>query len=366
MQTARFKQEILTYLESMRIKDGPYGVYRYADCQTHPVLYASLYGALARHLLGDIAGLAPARKKEWVAYIQSFQADDGFFKDPLIAHPGSWYVPPHMDWCGWWHLSCHVIIALTALDAVVAREFTVLNDFYDDRKLKQWLDARDPDRMAFVGNEVLNLGQLLQYARDFHNRQPAQRAMDMVFEWLDKHQDAATGMWGKSFETPQERNDAYQGAYHFYLLYDYDHRPIHYPERIIDFMLSMQTKQGGFGITDNTSGCEDIDALDPLARLYFHTSYRQADIERSLQRAMGWVLQNRTPDGGFTFIKDKEMFYGSRYMYSGVREGCTFATWWRMLSIAIMSQVVKEHELSAIPWQFLRCPGYQVWTAPWS
>lgn len=359
-KTEIFRKEILDYMESMRGK-GPYGRYRYASCQTQPILYASVYAALARHLLNDIDTVSASEKAEWISYIQSFQAEDGFFQDTVIAHPGSWYVPPHMEWCGWWHLTCHVIMGLTALGSVAGREFAVLKPFYDERYLKNWLDGRDLGRMAYVGNEVLNLGQLLQYARDFHHIRPAGRAMEIILDWLDKNQDAVTGMWGKSFETPEEKNSAYQGAYHFYLLYEYDRRKINYLERIIDFMLDLQTPQGGFGIHENTTGCEDIDAIDPLARLYFRTEHRRADIKKSLERAFDWVLQNRTSDKGFTFRKDADMFYGSKLMFSGKDEGSTFAAWWRMLSLAIISRVLPEGEIKDFPWQFLECPGYQFW-----
>jgi len=352
---------MLAFFESLRVPSGAYGRYRYAVCQAQPILYASLYAAMARHLLGDIESLTLGRKKEWIAHIQSFQDADGFFKDLPIAHPGSWYVPPHMEWCGWWHLSCHAIIGLTALDAVAAREFAVLKPYYNESFLRQWLAARNVDKMDFVGNEVLNLGQLLQYARDFQHVRSAGRAMEIVLDWLDATQDEDTGLWGRSFITPEERNKAYQGAYHFFLLYDYDHRPIRYPERIIDSMLSMQTVQGGFGIHENTSGCEDIDAIDPLCRFYFKTEYRRQDILAALNRAFAWVMRNRVADNGFVFCKDVEMFYGSSYMFSGPGEGSSFATWWRMLSLAIMSQVLKEHPLAGYPWQFVECPGYQFW-----
>jgi hypothetical protein len=72
------------------------------------------------------------------------------------------------------------------------------------------------------------------------------------------------------------------------------------------------------------------------------------------------VLQNSTPDGGFAFIRDQEMFYGSRLMYSGKNEGSSFATWWRMLSLAIMTRVVRGRPLAQIKWNFVRCPGYQL------
>ena len=90
------------------------------------------------------------------------------------------------------------------------------------------------------------------------------------------------------------------------------------------------------------------------------SQYRHADIEESLERAFDWVLENRTPDGGFAFIRNNDMFYGSRLMYSGKNEGSAFATWWRMLSLAILSRVVRDRPLASIPWQFIRCPGYQL------
>ncbi len=361
MNLMLFKRETLDFYEALRCREGGYGRYRYAACQDRPVLYASIYSALARHLLGEVQGFDPNLKNEWIKYIQSFQDDDGFFKDALIAHPGSWYVPPHMEWCGWWHLTCHAIIGLTALGKVVEREFSALRPYYDEKFLRQWLAARDFNKVDFVGNEVLNLGQLLQYARDFHHVRPAGRAMEIVFDWLDKTQDAKTGLWGLKFDTPGEMNKAYQGAYHFYLLYEYDRRPVSFVERVIDSMLSMQTGQGGFGIHENTSGCEDIDAIDPLCRFYSKTEYRRDDILRALDRALAWVLSNRVADNGFVFIRNSEMFYGSKYMFSGPREGSSFATWWRMLSLAIICQVVENHPLSSCPWMFVKCPGYQFW-----
>lgn len=361
MNITVFKQETLDFYEGLRCREDGYGRYRYAACQTQPVLYASIYAALARHLLNELQTFDANLKKEWIKYIQSFQDNDGFFKDKIIAHPGSWYVPPHMEWCGWWHLSCHAIIAMTALGGVVEKDFKIVRPFYDEAYLREWLNRRNQEKMDFVGNEILNLGQLLQYARDFHHVRPAGRAMEIIFDWLDKTQDVNTGLWGLKFDTPAEMNKAYQGAYHFYLLYEYDHRPVAYVERIIDSMLSMQTSLGGFGIHENTSGCEDIDAIDPLCRFCLKTEYRHDDILRALNQAFAWVLHNRVADNGFVFIKDQEMFYGSKYMFSGPHEGSSFATWWRMLSLAIMVQVLKEHAIAVYPWQFIKCPGYQFW-----
>ena len=356
-----FKKEILNFIERMHIPEKNYGCYKYSESQEVPVLYASCYAVLTKHLIGEMKNISVSEKEEWARYIQTFQAEDGLFKDPIIAHPGSWYVPPHMEWCGWWHLTCHVIMALTALGKVAEKEFIALRPFYNEKHLKKWLENRDFNRIEWVGNEVLNLGSLLQYERDFHNSSVAGKAVDIIMDWLDKTQDPSTGMWGNSFVTLNEKSAAYQGAYHFFLLYFYDNREIRYPERIIDFLLSMQTPKGGFGIEEITNGCEDIDAIDPLARLYFFANYRRQDIRVSLKKAYRWVLENRTPDGGFAFIKDREFFYGSNLMYSKRNEGSMFATWWRLLSLAFICQVIPDIEISKIPWQFIDCPGYQFW-----
>lgn len=76
--------------------------------------------------------------------------------------------------------------------------------------------------------------------------------------------------------------------------------------------------------------------------------------------ASDWVLQNRTPDGSFYFIKDSEFFYGSDFMFSRRGEGSAFCAWWRTLSLALACHVVTDHELAGVPWRFLRCPGYQI------
>jgi hypothetical protein len=102
-----------------------------------------------------------------------------------------------------------------------------------------------------------------------------------------------TGLWG-SLDTaqPRELSRAVQGAYHFWLLYFYDHVPIPYPERVIDSCLATQNARGGFGQGVHTgsdresSACEDIDSIDPLVRLTRATDYRRDDVRMALERGL--------------------------------------------------------------------------------
>jgi hypothetical protein len=38
-----------------------------------------------------------------------------------------------------------------------------------------------------------------------------------------------------------------------------------------------------------------------------------------------------------------------------------FPTWFRLLSLALIAQVLAEHPLGRMPWWFVRCPGMQFW-----
>lgn len=93
----------LAYIETLRVPGTP-------------VLYASTYAAMTRHLYGELDALGQRERAEWVAYLQSYQDDDGLFRDPAIYDQG-WYAGDP-EWCGRRHLSCHVIIALTCLGDV--------------------------------------------------------------------------------------------------------------------------------------------------------------------------------------------------------------------------------------------------------
>ena len=62
------RKRTLNYIESMRIKESPYGQYKYSQSQTEPVLYASLYAALTRHLYSDLDKISVKQRKEWTEH----------------------------------------------------------------------------------------------------------------------------------------------------------------------------------------------------------------------------------------------------------------------------------------------------------
>lgn len=359
----------LAYIETLRVPDAPYGRYLYAAGMAAPVLYASTYAAMTRHLCGELDSLGGRERAEWIAYLQSHQDDDGLFRDPAIYGHG-WYAGDP-EWCGRRHLSCHVVTALTCLGAVAARPQMWLEPFCAPGGIERWLERRDWARQPdFAGNEVMNVGTLLQYARDYQGHHGADEAAQRLLERLATHElNVETGLWGGlDTRAPPELSRAVQAAYHLWPLFFYDHRPIPHAARAVDTVLRTQNPRGGFGWGVhnrenpwNASACEDMDSIDPLVRLASQSDYRRDDILAALRRALPWVLSHQNPDGGFVFMRGAPFSYGHQLMSSGPDVSAMFPTWFRTLSLALLAQALPDSGVGSIAWRFCECPGMQFW-----
>jgi len=355
------RSKTLEYLESMRIAEDSF-LYRYSSSTEKPVLYASCYAVMTKHLYNDLP--ESESRKAWANYINSFQADDGLFKDPVVSDSPL----INYDWWGWRHLTCHVIIALSCLGSVAEKEFTFLRPFYNPDFVISWLEQRDwstPSASNNAGNEVLNYGQLLQYTRDFQNNKKAAKAVEVMLEWLKEKQNPLYGAWGPKLNINDKLalSEVMMGGYHEYLLFFYDRIDIGYKEVIIDRILSLQNEKGGFTGPHHpvSSACQDIDSIDPLVRFYFQTEYRREDIKVSIERAVKNIISHRNPDGGFVFFRGRPFTYGHKEMSSLADESSMFATWFRTLSLAIVSKILPDTDFGRFKWQFIDCPGYQFW-----
>ena len=369
LDNGRLRSRTLAFVESMRLPGGACGRYRYSPGCSEPTLYSSTYAAMTRDLYDDLGALSKADRDAWIGYLQSHQDDDGLFRDPVIFDQGQYKNDP--EWCGRRHLSCHVVTALTSLGAVANKPMRFLEPFFAPGGLVRWLEARhwqaQPD---FVGNEVLNVGTLLQYARDFQKEPRAAAAVEEMLRWMTAHHtNAATGLWGGlDVSKPRLLSTAVQGAYHFWLVYFYDDEPIPHPERAIDSCLATQNACGGFGLGVHTgsdqesSACEDIDSIDPLARLLFREPpYRRDDIRAALARGAEIVLAAQLADGGFQFVRGRGFEYGHPQLAANATQGAMFPTWFRTLTLAYLGKALPDSPLGHVPWRFCNCPGIQFW-----
>ncbi len=358
----KIRHATLEYIRSNQKPEVCIGAYSYKP-KGPALLYASCYAALTRHLYSDLDNLSVTDRRDWIKYIQSFQCDDGLFRDPLINIP----LAEDADWWGWRHLTLHVIMALTALGGIAQKEFRLLCSFREPGSMVRWLETRnwklDP---ASVSNEVQNYGSLLQYARDFQNQVWCQGVLNDLYVWLDRHQDPVTGLWGNRFDTSHLLSNGVQTGYHLWLLYLYDKRPIQYVDRIIDSCLATQNSLGGFGVPLNSSACEDIDSIDPLARLYFMNYYRRDEIRSALEKALYWLLENINYYGGWVFRRGEKFFYGHKLMTAYTNESSMSLTLFRTLSLVYLSKVLPDTTVGNFDCEFINGPGHQFWNFPYN
>jgi len=401
------RDRTLEYIESMRITVGNYGRYRYSSQVSEPTLYSSTYAAMTRHLYRDLESASDSEREQWINLLQSHQDDDGLFRDPVIFGEG-WYRNDPLS-CGRSHLSCHVLTALTCLGAVADRPMRWLDQFLNQDNLVEWLEKRDwGRRVAWSGNEVLNVATLMQYARDYQTNEECGTAVEVIRNWMADRCDPETGLWGVGplkLDQPKDLSNMIQAAYHFWLIWFYDDKIIPFPKQAVAQVLRTQNSQGsfGWGVHNHSnphdgSACEDIDSIDPLARLEqaaldcAHgesvsiddmlntagqdvdkmrgecaaragiTGDRNVEIQQSLTRAVPWLLSNQTPHGSFCFKRGQGFSYGHPQLTAKPGMGGMFPTWFRTLTLAYLGQALPDSICGQLDWQFCRCPGLQFWT----
>lgn len=350
----------LSYIEGMRVQGSPYGMYKYAGCQRNPVLYASVFAALTRHLYGDLTRLTTQQRNEWIGYIKSFQCDDGWFRDPAV----DCELADSVDWWGWQHLSFLTVMALTCLGGVADKEFKFLEPFKNEAYIEKWFYdlhiTQDPSPLLNA-HLLLYVVSMLQYVRDYQCMEWADWAVRKIIGLLDIEQDPKTGCWCTANGRPDLINEGVKIAYHFWVLFFYDKYLVKHLEAAIDSLLSTQNNFGGFDYSVNSSACDDIDSIEPLCRMTKLTQYRKADIKTALCRAVPWVLANMNKDGGFVFKRGQALQYGHVKMYSGIGESNMFATWSRTLSLAYIGKCLSNSWPGGFDWHFEKIPGLQFW-----
>jgi len=387
------KARTLSFIERQRMADMGIGQYRETEKSATATLGNSYCAAMARSLYSDLDRLTNDERQAWIGYFDRHQDDDGLFRDPPAvygekppsADPSSasrcpvYSIPTGAEagqfsgdplWNGRAGATCGVVTALACLGSVARKplRFLRVNRFDDADTIVRWLESRDwTDQVACTGNEIMNVGVLLQYARDFQNDDRAGAAIATLLEWMATHHvNPATGVWGDGdVSDPIRRSHAVQAAYHWWPLFFYDGVTLPYVEHAIDTVLATQNPNGGFGCGVHnpkepwkSSACEDIDSTDPLARLAQKTPYRKEDIRQALAKAAEWVLKNQVDDGGFVFVLDQPPFWLKDIE---ANTGVIWTTWFRTLSLAIIGKALPEHPLGQYDWNFVKCPGYQFW-----
>jgi len=335
LDSVRSAHRELHFVDSCRDQDGP--GYCYTP-SSEPSLYATCYAAMLKWYIGCERPL----DGETEDFILGWQdPSSGFFVGPELRAwtppAGSKHDREHLSL----HATCTVLPVLQEHGIEPRFSLHSAHDFCDQEYLAEWLDRRDMTDAWLEGNNLLFVGQLLVYLRDVEMCVQAQSALDLYFEWLDTHVDPATGLWGTDgYCSPFV---AMCGGYHQLLVYYYENHPVLYRENLVDTVLALQHRDGGFSPAGGGGACEDADAVDILVNMYKQVDYRQAEVRHALRRCARHLRRLQNPDGGFPYGKNAP-FSHMGVPATGSSRGASnlFATWFRVHTLALIAEVLPE------------------------
>ena len=393
------KESVLGWLESLRVKDTNYGVYKFCE-NGNSTLMSSCFVAFIRELLNDLSSLSEKERKDWIQYIKNTQdINTGLFIDPLFnehdltgKHSKEYVLYQNTMFC---------LSALNALGTEPNYDLKILNFYQDASNIVEWLKKLNWSQPWLISNEIMFIMYFLFDDCERNQSEKSRMALNKIFDYLDRTQDRYTGFWG----TNKGANifNGMAGAFHFYLFYFYDWRDIKYKNKIIDATLALQNTDGLFNPAGGGGHCDDLDAIDILVKFSMVSSYREADTEKALIRAFDGIIKNQNQDGGFCYakmyrftlsdwldslklVKPKlglnfktrlwmlEMKFGKQLLYPiikdwiwkysswkvmscRIKQSDIWSTWFRLLALALINSRYPEEFDTSVAWNFRKNAG---------
>ena len=257
-----------------------------------------LYGSCdVVYLLWTIGELEPrttaAGRAEWAGLIQSFQ-------DPSTGWFDRGNETPHFKE----HATAYATGALALLGARPRYPFRWAEKITASRKsTERWLGGIWWD-VVWVGSHQ---GGGVAAALAMSDSAP-EEWFDWYFDWLDHEVNPVTGLWQRAFYnrviTRPNKNDL-GGAAHFWWIYEYRHRPLPFPERVIDTCLKLQLESGLWDRKPRKGDfpyCINLDAINGLAASSRQLrsagqGYRTPDILAALEKYLRRTNQVLTSPG---------------------------------------------------------------------
>ena len=348
--------------DQVTIKDLSVGIVSFMDrlhihgqgyAYSKSAVGATLYNAVYILLISQLIGVKIEDKTLWCDYLDSFQEDDGMWRDKK--YPFRIWPERDAEWNDI-HIIPQIVYAYEFLDAIPKKRFEFLDKFKDLDYTRYFFESIDFEHFWGESNGVMNYLVAMQYARNYMNDYEFNAPIHYMIESLQSIMNMTDGIFTKSRKV-QSLYEAVRGGYHVWMLMEAE--GIEFEEkhvkRIIDTVLSLQNPFGGFNYRIVADTCMNIDCIDVLARFSLMAEdYRKTDVENALRKAEKYLLNNLNSDGGFCFCRIHGTRYGNDAHSTKINESGLFGTWFSLLSLCIIHDYFEEK-------RFLKSeiPGYE-------
>lgn len=322
------KEGAISYVEGNRLEASHY---RFSNSAKGNTLFSSVYAIL----IYGLTSTKIANEEEWKTYFDSCQCDDGIWRDPCYQFR-NW----NMRGCEWndIHIIPHIIYGYEKLNTIPKKEFCFLEKFLDMDYVYSFCSKIDFEKFWGESNGVMNYLVSMMYARDHLGRLEYDRAIKYIISFLRCRMDETGGLFTEKRDK-KSLFEAVRGGYHVWMLMIQEGEIFNQTQikNIIDSILLLQNRFGGFNDEIIADTCHNIDCIDPLVRFSFMIpNYRKKEVENTLRKAKRYLLNNRNSDGGFCFNRMSKFRYGNDAHVSKRNESNMFATWFSLLALLII------------------------------
>ncbi len=237
----------------------------------------------------------PEKRAKWIETLQSFQdPETGLFKDvENIHHP--------------FHTTAQCAGALELFDAKVKYPLTAMFKYKDKEELYKFLDD-----LNWAGSPAMqsHQGAGLFAAMVLTKSVSYEWVCDYI-DWLWDNVDPVTGLWRKGCIDDEKLSVHYHivGSFHYLFCCEHYHRPIRYPERVIDTCIELyrEKRLGDKGVDSDFFGRYiryiEMDWTYMLNRASRQTAHRFNEVKECLREfSKGYIeflsgIDEKTDDG---------------------------------------------------------------------
>lgn len=338
LSCAQLKLSAINFLRQM--KENKEWSFRFSGSNSGNLIGSSLAVMLAG-VSGWLNTLSQTQRRNWAAYLASFQNNEGFFEDEDISDQNR--VPGYTRERALFHRTRHALFALSTLGYRPRKEFSFLNDLRDVKNIGQWLNELNLSNFWDASNKIMDMALFLTYEAVQGKNRKSANAVRMLLDFCDEHTNPETGYQesGKS-----ELRNAMAGAMHIYPIYFLWGRKPKFPGRVLETTLSLQQPDGLFGYETGTCGedCLDYDAVCILVNLSFISSGLDEKIKIALQKLLRGIIKCRNTDGGFCCHRRKEPYrFGTFSTQVPVGGSSLWSTYARIVTIAMAAKILKDN-----------------------